>query len=439
MEHIQEKIPEVQKDRKPKRPNSLLRHEREKRGWSQSRLAELLDADPAMISRWETGVRKPESVYQEKLCKLFEKDAVELGFIEKQVIVKHFDKEITQATPGAEMHPIQIFAPTNTPLITVQIYQPTMAFPEIQHSEHTNTFLSEDLVVLFESMMLTQWNSYYTGGPESVIQGLNLFLKELERLVQMAQRTTWHGRTLRLLALGHQLQNCVWRDRKNYAQASIAYQKAFDIAQELEDIELLASALGRQGVALVQQGKPEQAILYLENALNIIDNQNLPKLRGYILQALSEANAQTQRRYECWSYATQAEEISLQAVQEQSLIRFNPASVVSQKGVDAVFLGDFKIAIELIDQGLKTYHPTGISGRARLTALKAEAYFELGMPDSCVESAEEALTLAQSVGSNKVIARIEKLHADLKQSEWKEEQETTQLSTMLLDMRIKNE
>jgi len=70
------------KEKKSKQPNDFLRHEREKRGWSQNRLAELISADPSMISRWECGDRSPDHDYQEKLCKLFEKNAVELGFIE---------------------------------------------------------------------------------------------------------------------------------------------------------------------------------------------------------------------------------------------------------------------------------------------------------------------------------------------------------------------
>jgi transcriptional regulator with XRE-family HTH domain len=66
------------------KPNHLLRYEREKRGLSQKRIAEMIDTDTSMVSRWERGERKPEPIYREKLCKLFEKNAEELGFIERQ-------------------------------------------------------------------------------------------------------------------------------------------------------------------------------------------------------------------------------------------------------------------------------------------------------------------------------------------------------------------
>jgi transcriptional regulator with XRE-family HTH domain len=66
---------------KGKKPNTYLRFHRENRGWSQRKLAELIDVDPSMISRWESGERGTDPFYQEKLIELFGKNAVELGFI----------------------------------------------------------------------------------------------------------------------------------------------------------------------------------------------------------------------------------------------------------------------------------------------------------------------------------------------------------------------
>lgn len=45
------------------KPNHLLRYEREKRGLSQKRIAEMIDTDTSMVSRWERGDRKPEPIY----------------------------------------------------------------------------------------------------------------------------------------------------------------------------------------------------------------------------------------------------------------------------------------------------------------------------------------------------------------------------------------
>ena len=60
---------------------SPLRQERECRGWSQAKVAELLDTSTVSVSQWERGLFTPSPHFRELLCKLFEKDAVELGFV----------------------------------------------------------------------------------------------------------------------------------------------------------------------------------------------------------------------------------------------------------------------------------------------------------------------------------------------------------------------
>jgi len=67
-----------------KKPNRSLRYYRENRGWSQQKVAELVDTSEDMVSRWERGVTKTSPYYREKLCTLFEKTAEELGFIEQE-------------------------------------------------------------------------------------------------------------------------------------------------------------------------------------------------------------------------------------------------------------------------------------------------------------------------------------------------------------------
>ena len=61
--------------------NPLLKAEREKRGWSQARVAQQIDTESVNVSRWERGFSSPSPYYREKLCKLFEKDAQDLGFL----------------------------------------------------------------------------------------------------------------------------------------------------------------------------------------------------------------------------------------------------------------------------------------------------------------------------------------------------------------------
>ncbi len=59
----------------------LLKAEREQRGWSLVRLAELLGTTSRTVSRWEQAIAIPSPYYREQLCVLYNKTAQELGLL----------------------------------------------------------------------------------------------------------------------------------------------------------------------------------------------------------------------------------------------------------------------------------------------------------------------------------------------------------------------
>jgi tetratricopeptide (TPR) repeat protein len=313
---------------------------------------------------------------------------------------------------------------------------PAFAFAHARqpYTEPNSNAINDDLITFFERTVASNWELYYTGGAVRVAPGLDTLVKEITKLVKAAQGTSWHGRTLTLLTLSYQLQSCVLRDMMNYTQANMAYQRAFHVAQELDDPELMSAAIVRQGVTLIQQDRPKEAIIYLSGALDITDTHSFPFQKGHTLQALAEAYAKTQQGEECWNSIGQAETFLeyQNHIQERSFIRgVTTASIAAQKGVNAVLLRDYRQAIILIDKSLTTYDPALIRGRARLIAQKAEACYGLGIIDDCITNASTALTLAQSAGSNRTIARVRALHTALIQSSWGKEQSIVQLGEML--------
>jgi transcriptional regulator with XRE-family HTH domain len=295
--------------------------------------------------------------------------------------------------------------------------------------------LADDFLSELGDDLANRWNLYHTTGAKYADLGLGAKLQELDGLVQIVEGTRWFTQVLTLLTTGYQLQSCVLRDMMNYRHSHVAYQKAFDVARTLEDQVLMVSALAREGVTLVQQEKPQEAIIYLTGALNILDDNDSSVLRGYIHQGLSEAYAKAKMTDESWRSIERAEGYQTDQVhiQERSLIRgVTRASIVAQKGVNAVLLRDHHRAIVLIDESLKMYDSSLVRGYARLLIQKAEAFLGLGTIDACVHYAQEALSLARGVESSKTVARVQSLYNQLQQSHWRKEPGVIQLGKALM-------
>ncbi len=65
-------------------PNAKLRWYREIRGWSQEQVGRAVGTDAKRVGVWERGENVPSPYFRHKLCALFGKDAVELGFLAEQ-------------------------------------------------------------------------------------------------------------------------------------------------------------------------------------------------------------------------------------------------------------------------------------------------------------------------------------------------------------------
>lgn len=66
------------------RGNRQLRYAREARGWTQSKVAQLIDLpDSHTVGRWERGVSIPNRYYRQKLCQIYNKSEEELGLKNK--------------------------------------------------------------------------------------------------------------------------------------------------------------------------------------------------------------------------------------------------------------------------------------------------------------------------------------------------------------------
>src|SRR5690242_13473797 len=91
-----------------------LRVERERHGWSRTRLAGILGVSVQTVMRWEQGQTTPYPYYREQLCNLFGKNTRELGLLaqedtspEANTLSTRVALSLTSAQATAQAGPMQ--------------------------------------------------------------------------------------------------------------------------------------------------------------------------------------------------------------------------------------------------------------------------------------------------------------------------------------------
>ncbi|HEU0003641.1 MAG TPA: helix-turn-helix domain-containing protein [Ktedonobacteraceae bacterium] len=301
------------------------------------------------------------------------------------------------------------------------------------HKVFDKNIFNDDRLVFIENELLTRWDVYRTGGSRFAYRGLDLFVNAIENVVQDVQESTEYHRTLTSLSMSYQLMGSIGSDLMAYNQAHASYRKAFKVAEQIQDRELMAAALARRGVTCIQQRKPKTALSFLENAVTLVNDLPVLRLKSYIYKALSEAHAMVHQADESLRHIDLIEQVFEQhgEILERSHCQVNVVSILAQKGVNAVLLGCYQDAIAMIDQSLVTYDHAFIRGRARLIAQKAEAYYGLKQIEACTGLAEEAYHLAEAAGSRKTVERLQQLYALLIRSRWRKETGVARLGALL--------
>lgn len=228
-----------------KKPNSTLRRERQLRGWSQQKVAELVETSEDVVSRWERGERKPSPFFQEKFCILYGKNAEELGFIQPHL---------------SETSVITLIADIN---------------------QTVNEKLDQT-----ESIINLAWETWFAARPKIAIREITKLLPSLERMIHMPLTAFQALRTKELITRCHGLLGIVYLDALQNDAAFYHYSQAHLLAEEMHDTNLTATYLAFMGDVLRQQNDKATAISYMENARDQATRANQATL-GHILQLLA--------------------------------------------------------------------------------------------------------------------------------------------------------
>lgn len=380
-----------------RKPNSILRHERQLRGWSQRKVADLVETSEDVVSRWERGERKPSPFFQEKLCALYEKSAEELGILvyDEEEDMKRRDAMKTIGSAGASL----VFD-LSSPLTSSQEIDKEIDRLITRRLARLQNWVVDGL----EDGTQLRWQLYYTSRNSLTENGL---LSQIVRLEQLADDGgDQHQRVCRILAQNYQLAGSIARDRFQYTKALEFFQKAEKLHEDTQLPDLTATAIARQAIALLRKDPErylDQSLTLYSSALDTVKRAE-PYAQAYVFSHNAEALARKGDYDGCIRSLDQAEALLSRAAhipieEDFAYVHSSLQSIVDSRGECYVWLGKPEKGLEHLQAAQKRLNQKMSRNNCRLLMLQSEAYLAAGQPDACVQQALKGLEVAHTLES----------------------------------------
>ena len=400
-----------------KKSNVPLRRERQLRGWSQRKVAELVETSEDVVSRWERGERKLGPFFQEKLCALYEKSTEELGFlVEDEDDLKSLEGRKTSDT-------------ANTSLI---VDLPPLPLALQEQDKEIGRLLARKVARLqhwvvdsLEEGTHLRWQLYYTSRNSLTEDGL---LSQIARLEQLADDSSHYQRVCRILAQNYQLAGSLARDRFQYTKSLNYFQQAEHLDEDIHLPDLTAAALARQAVAFLRKDQKR----YLKKALALYSaavekaEHAEAYTRAYVLSGYAEALARNSDHDACIRSLDQAEQFlsttpHVPLEEDFAFVRLTLQSLADSRGECYVLLGKPEKGLEHLHTAQKTLDQNMGRNTCRLLMQQAEAYLAAHQPDACVQQTLKGLEIARLLESTSNIYWASEILAKLRASAFGQE------------------
>jgi len=192
--------------------------------------------------------------------------------------------------------------------------------------------------------------------------------------------------------------------------------RALDYALELGDQRITAYTLMRKAMIATEAGNPAQGLGIANSALAYKDALT-PRLRAVILRQRSYSHAVLG---EVIASAKDSDEAVIQAVagmkqgEEDRAPYCSPDYVAMEAGASWLLLGHPRSAIPILEKGHSEWLDNSqMRDYAMCVSRLAAAYAAAGELEQACAAAEEAMALAQGLGSRRVAGQIDLVHRRL--------------------------
>jgi transcriptional regulator with XRE-family HTH domain len=436
-----------------RRPNERLRRARLLRGWSQQRVADHLNqlpgaprADRELVYRWESGKRTPSPFYRERLCKVFDMTAEELGLVELPIPdLGDATGTVAGAWAGATATgPADSLLPESVTVLVRALWgddvnrRAVLQFlgalaagaavngaalkrPPVVPVAHA-TEVADHLTRAFPELSTADWLL----GPHHVLGAVGGHLD----LVQQLLPNVVGAKRVRLLEVGARYAEFAsWlnQDSGNARAATHWADRAMEWAQEAGNRLMVSYVLVRKANQAATMRDASRTIGLAQAALQ---HRRRLTSRGLAVALQQEAigHALAGNEVACQralDLAAQLAERSQQAGDEGPGRYCTPAYVEIQRAASWIELGRPERAIDLFETSLARLPSVHRRDSGVYLARLASAYALSGSPELSVRKGWAALTVGQATGSRRITTELDQLRPRL--VPWESKPEVGQL------------
>ena len=284
--------------------------------------------------------------------------------------------------------------------------------PEDQHTSETNNdditgivkVIDAQRMMAYEDILAMSWELYYMGNLQYATRNVDQWIHVLAHTAKGAKATE-RDQVLAMLCRFYQLSCTAARDRMDTTRALHDGKKAIDIALQLENAELIASAYYRRIRVYLQAEQHDKALQDVEAALYYLDVVRDP-LKATLYRAAAEAYAPTakddkQLQKQCLMYLDSAGRIIRKGNLEPdgSFLKPDIASVQIERAATLAEFHRCKDAHNALIIAHEQISPGNIRRRKDLLLAEADTYFAENELEGCCESIIESLKLTQATDS----------------------------------------
>jgi tetratricopeptide (TPR) repeat protein len=288
-------------------------------------------------------------------------------------------------------------------------------------------------VAEYREKLISSWKTDYSHSAHGVIEDIIYRISVLDQELPYARGRNYRCLLQGLLCDYHQFIGHLLRDRQRYDDAITHLNKAFQLADTLDNTEQRALVLFSRGYILWNAKRIKEAITDFKNADQY--RQQLPYyLNGPIIlfsgltQALSAKTEKEQK--EALSLIDQGGNIARTHRKEESpyFIDFNLNRYHGVKSLALIAVGQNRDAINELK--LRS-NSANVHGQVYYDISLAQAYVNLGNYARAADIATYALEIAREIHSEINITRIANIHRQLQKSSYKNNPDVARLEYLL--------